>query len=69
MLFVVSVSNFVLFSDSAYDLYEQANFRHDTPKLRSYVSDILKGLVLLDSLDVIHNDMKPVSVTIFCNNL
>lgn len=50
---------FELLGDSAYDLYEQANFRHDTPNLRSYVSDILKGLVLLDSLDVIHNDMKP----------
>jgi len=50
---------FELLGDSAYELYERANFRRNPDQLRNYISDILKGLVLLHSLSVIHNDMKP----------
>ena len=61
---IISVFNFLTenkFRDTAYDVYETNNFRHDIPLFRKYVKDILKGLVLLHSLDIIHNDMKPVS--------
>ena len=47
--------------DSAYDLYEETNFRENEKELKRYTSEILKGLVLLHSIGVIHNDMKPVS--------
>lgn len=50
---------FELLAESAYDLYDRENFRTDENSLKRYVSDILKGMVLLNTLGIIHNDMKP----------
>ena len=53
----------LFYSDSAYELYDEITFRENENQLKLYVSEILKGLVLLHSIGIIHNDMKPVS---FC---
>lgn len=50
---------FELLGDSAYELYDEITFRENEDKLKVYVSEILKGLVLLHSIGIIHNDMKP----------
>ena len=51
----------LFYSDSAYELYDEITFRENENQLKVYVSEILKGLVLLHSIGIIHNDMKPVS--------
>ena len=50
-----------IFRKTAYDVYETEAFRKNTELFKSYVSDLLKGLVLIHSLDILHNDLKPVS--------
>ena len=52
----------LFYSDSAYELYDEITFRENENQLKVYVSEILKGLVLLHSIGIIHNDMKPVSI-------
>ena len=50
----------LMFSESGYDLYEEISFRSEEASLKHFVTEILKGLVLLHSIGIIHNDMKPV---------
>ena len=53
------------FSDPAYELYdskktkEKRPFRDRENELKNYIADILKGLMLLHSIGVVHNDLKP----------
>ena len=53
------------FSDPAYELYdskktkEKRPFRDRENELKDYIADILKGLILLHSIGVVHNDLKP----------
>ena len=54
----------LFYSDSAYELYDEITFRENENQLKLYVSEILKGLVLLHSIGIIHNDMKPVSFSL-----
>ena len=42
-------------------MYDEVKFRENEQELKRYVEEILKGLVLLHSNGIIHNDMKPVS--------
>ncbi|CAG5095588.1 Oidioi.mRNA.OKI2018_I69.XSR.g14252.t1.cds [Oikopleura dioica] len=67
--FIVNIDNFKfrnhfcmvfeLLGKTAYDVYETEAFRKNTELFKSYVSDLLKGLVLIHSLDILHNDLKP----------
>ena len=57
--------NIFYFSDPAYELYdskktkEKRPFRDRETELKYYITDILKGLILLHSIGVVHNDLKP----------
>jgi hypothetical protein len=41
---------FELLGKTAYDVYETETFRKNTDLFKTYVSDLLKGLVLIHSL-------------------
>lgn len=77
--FIVNVENFKfrnhfcmvfeLLGKTAYDVYETETFRKNTDLFKTYVSDLLKGLVLIHSLDILHNDLKPDNLLTPLNQL
>ena len=60
-------------SDPAYELYdskktkEKRPFRDRETELKYYITDILKGLILLHSIGVVHNDLKPENLLLDIN--
>ena len=64
---------FELLGDPAYELYdskrtkEKRPFRDREAELKYYITDILKGLILLHSIGVVHNDLKPENLLLDIN--